>query len=80
MEMLIEILNKFDIANLFAMGIMFWFFYNRLDNKIDKIVKRLDKIETELHELDKRLCRLEGAFSAKDCCMIKDERVSRRAE
>jgi hypothetical protein len=25
-------------------------------------------------DIDRRLCRLEGAFSSKECCMLKDHR------
>jgi hypothetical protein len=35
---------------------------------------RIDKLDEKLTDVDRRLCRLEGAFSSKDCCMIKDDR------
>lgn len=44
------------------------------------IKKETSVIKKELNEIDKRLCRLEGAFSSKDCCMIKDDRKLSKAE
>lgn len=36
------------------------------------------KLDEKITDIDRRLCRLEGAFSAKDCCVIKDERQIRK--
>jgi hypothetical protein len=41
---------------------------------------RIDKLDEKLTDVDRRLWRLEGAFSSKDCCMIKDEKQMRKAE
>lgn len=41
---------------------------------------RLDKLDEKLTDVDRRLCRLEGAFSSKNCCMIKEERSLKKAE
>lgn len=42
--------------------------------------QRIDKLDEKLTDVDRRLCRLEGAFSSKDCCIIKEERHQRKAE
>jgi hypothetical protein len=34
----------------------------------------------DLKDLDRRLCRIEGALSSKDCCMLKDEQKMKKAE
>ncbi len=73
MELPIDILEKIDIVNLLAMAAMFWIFYNRIDKRFDKVDERFDKLEEKVTDIDRRLCRLEGAFSRKDCCMIKDD-------
>lgn len=34
------------------------------------ICNTLGKIDEKLTDVDRRLCRLEGAFSSKECCML----------
>lgn len=60
---------------------------NRIDQvekglgvRIDGLSIRIDKLDEKLTDVDRRLCRLEGAFSSKDCCMIKEDRNLRQAE
>jgi len=60
-------------------GLMSWI-YSRLDKRFDKIDQRFDRLEEKVEDIDRRLCRLEGAFSAKECCVIKEDRHYRRAE
>jgi len=31
---------------------------------------RIDKLDEKLTDVDRRLCRLEGAFSSKECCIL----------
>ena len=40
----------------------------------------LSKLDEKVTDIDRRLCRLEGAFAAKDCCMIKEDSRLRKAE
>lgn len=42
--------------------------------------KRMDKLEALVLDIDRRLCRIEGAISNKDCCMIKEEKSLKKAE
>ena len=48
----------------------------KLNDKIDKLDEKLsvkiDKLDEKLMDADRRLCRLEGAFASKDCCVIKE--------
>ena len=37
-------------------------------------LKQIGKLDEKLTDVDRRLCRLEGAFASKDCCVIKDHR------
>lgn len=91
MDYAIQIIDKLNIPQLIATGLIVWYFYQRLDAKIGKLEGRTDKIENSLSnkidklsdkidDIDKRLCRLEGAFSSKECCMIKDDRKLSKAE
>jgi hypothetical protein len=34
-------------------------------------LKKLEKLDEKLTDIDPRLCRLEGAFSAKECCTLQ---------
>ncbi len=61
----------------FSLLLVVW---NSLNHKIDKLENRMDKFDEKLMDIDRRLCRLEGAFASKDCCMIKDERQFKKAE
>ena len=58
--------------------------FEKVDSKIDKVEerlnKRIDHVDEKLTDIDRRLCRLEGAFSNKECCMIRDHRVNEKAE
>ena len=53
---------------------------NTLNKRIDGVEIRIDKLDEKITDIDLRLCRLEGAFSSKDCCMIKDERQFKKVE
>lgn len=58
--------------------------WNSLNTKIDNLDKnlgnRIDKLDEKVTDIDRRLCRLEGAFSSKECCMIKDSSQIKKAE
>lgn len=53
--------------------------FDKIDKRFDKVDERFDKLEEKVTDIDRRLCRLEGAFASKDCCMIKDERQIKKA-
>lgn len=67
----------------------------KIDTKLDAVEKRLgdqiqkldDRLSTQIQKLDekvtdidRRVCRLEGAFNNKECCMIKDSSQLKKAE
>lgn len=52
----------------------------RTESRFNKLDNRLDRQDNILLDVDRRLCRLEGAFASKDCCVIKDERHIKKAE
>ena len=54
--------------------------YYRMDNVEKNLTSRIDKIDEKLTDVDRRLCRLEGAFSAKECCVIKESPNRKIAE
>ncbi len=68
---------------MFAIQLVSWTFLNKkIDNVEVRLTNRTDSVETNLSnridkltevvtDIDRRLCRLEGAFTSKDCCMLK---------
>ena len=48
--------------------------------QFDRIDKKMEKFDEKLTDIDRRLCRLEGAFSSKDCCILKEEKHIKQAE
>ena len=55
MEEVIKFLSQIDVPNLLVIGLMFWFVYNRLDNKIEKLGSRIDKLQETVTDIDRRL-------------------------
>lgn len=53
--------------------------FDKVDARFEKVDARFDKLDEKVTDIDRRLCRLEGAFSSKDCCFLKDERLSKQA-
>lgn len=87
MEIVIEILKEINIAQLIVIGYMVWFFYNRLDKKIDKMGERIDKmgeridkLSEKVEDIDRRLCRIEGSLATKGHCLMEQSSIQRKAE
>jgi len=70
MENIIELLKSLNIGQLVVIGGMFWFFYHRLDGKIEKLETRLsadilgtnvriDGVHTRIDKLDEKLSQVE---------------------
>jgi len=62
---------------VFSLMLVIW---NATNKRFDGLDTRIEKLDEKLTDVDRRLCRLEGAFASKDCCMIKDSRHLREAE
>lgn len=52
----------------------------RIDFVESSLTMRIEKLDEKVTDIDRRLCRLEGAFASKDCCLIKDDRQLKKAE
>lgn len=77
MEMFLETLAKLDIATI--MILLGGVYLMNKSNKAE-INAKLDKMQETITDIDRRLCRLEGAFASKDCCMIKDSNQFKKIE
>lgn len=86
-DWILEILKEINIAQLIAIGAMIWFFYQRLEKKIDKVNERIDKVNERIDKLsekvediDRRLCRIEGSLQTQGHCLFNqshnDKKVS----
>lgn len=65
---------------LWAMGGGFTLMFGLLLVIWNSVSRRMDKFDEKLTDIDRRLCRLEGAFSAKDCCVLNEGHRHRHAE
>lgn len=54
--------------------------YTSLSKKIEKVDFKIDKIETQMNDIDKRVFAIETMLHMKDCCMLKDDRQIKKAE
>lgn len=72
-------MKELDIL-VWTMGIGFTFNFALMALLWQSMNKRFDKLDEKVTDIDRRLCRLEGAFSSKDYCMIKDDRHVQKAE
>jgi hypothetical protein len=71
-------------AITFALMKMMW---HDMDAKMDarflqmdsKFEGRFDKLEEKITDIDRRLWRLEGAFSAKECCILTSNKEMKKA-
>lgn len=66
MDKIIELAMQINLGNLIVIGAMLWFLYARIE-------KKLDKMQETITDIDRRLCRLEGAFNAKECCILTNQ-------
>ena len=65
------IITQLNLAQLVVICAMFWKFKSHMDSKFDRIESKFDKIETRLTSIECRISHLEGAFHARDCCVLK---------
>lgn len=43
------------------------------------LYSKIEKLDENMTDIDRRLCRIEGSMAAKECCMLKQEH-HRKAE
>jgi hypothetical protein len=72
-ELIIDIFKQINIGQLIAMGVMLWFFYSRLDGKLDKVNERIDRLSDKVDDIDRRLCRIEGSLATQGHCLFSNQ-------
>lgn len=80
MTELLEIIKNYDIHTILSMAAIFWFMSRGIRSDIKDIKFDLARIKEDIRDLDRRLCRIEGALSAKECCILKDEQRLKKVE
>lgn len=84
MDILIELLKEINIAQLTAIGAVIWFFYTRLDNKIEKSHQELKydiaKLSDKVEDIDRRLCRIEGSLASHGHCLFNQSSHDKKAQ
>lgn len=79
-DQLVQFLHDINISQLISIGAMFWFFYNRLSNKIDVVTIRLDnKIDSVHNRLETKIDDVKSYLEGKsDKLGDKIEDIDRR--
>jgi len=74
----VEIIRNVDPVTL----VFVIFGYFSLKNKFKDCATKEDfkNLQQQVFEIDKRLCRIEGALSAKECCMLKDDAKMKKVQ
>ena len=72
-DLVVEFLRTINVTQFIALGIMIWFFYSRLDKKIEKLEKKMDenvvnleaKFDNKFSKLNDRIDKLDDKLSEK---------------
>ncbi len=80
MKELLDLLKDYDVPTILSMAAVFWFMSRGLRSSLEEVKGDIREMKGDLKDLDRRLCRIEGALSSKDCCMLKEDQKLRKAE
>lgn len=72
-------MEKIDVV-LWAMGGGFAGTWMIMFFSLKQIREELRDMRKDIQDIDRRLCRLEGAFASKDFCVLKNDRQGQKAE
>ena len=65
----------------FGLMLVIWQSLNKRMDKLDeKLSNRIDKLDEKVTDIDRRLCRMEGAFSMKECCVLHNQEMKKEAK
>jgi hypothetical protein len=79
-QYVIELAKEINLAQLVIIGLMFWFFYSRLDGKINKLDEKINKLDEKVDDVDKRLCRIEGSLASQGHCLFSQNQAKEKAQ
>lgn len=72
-------MEKIDII-LWVMGAGFSMIFGLILVMWNNLTHTVEKLDEKITDIDRRLCRLEGAFTSKDCCVLKQDHNLKKAE
>lgn len=82
-DLVAEFLKSSNIIQLIAIGIMFWFFYTRLDQKLTatkmELKQEIRDLGGKVEDIDRRLWRIEGSLATQGHCLF-GQRETKKAE
>lgn len=61
-----EIIMAFMGLGFTALGTMMIYFNSSM-------ISEIKSLREEVRDIDRRLCRLEGAFASKECCILRHD-------
>lgn len=81
MDTILSLIKAMNVGDLIAMLGMLWFFYSRsngkiidlkieLKNEMKNVAEKVEKLETKIDDVDKRLCRIEGSLATQGHCLF----------
>lgn len=91
MDTFIELLKEVNVIQIFVILFSGWFFYNRLDQKIEKLdhkinnsvdglTIRIDRLSEKVEDVDKRLCRIEGSLASQGHCLFSQTKSEQKVQ
>jgi len=80
MQMIMWIIGIQTTIIIAILGGFLAYINNKIEGLDQKLSNKIDSLDEKITDVDRRLCHLQGAFSQKECCMIKDERKMTKAE
>lgn len=72
--------EKTDPLTIASIWAIVWYQLRPIKKDIMNIQSDIKKIQVDLQDLDRRICRVEGVLSAKECCLLKDDAQLKKAE
>ncbi len=83
-EMIGVFLQLCNPVQLIGMGLILYVFYKKLDNKIERkfdeckldfkeVKQEIKELNTKMHDIDKRLCRIEGSLDSHGHCLFHQQ-------
>lgn len=79
MDQIVEFLKQVNVAQIFVILVAIWFFYSRVDKKIEKLDMKIEKLGEKVDDLDRRLCRIEGSLSTHGHCLFTQAQTEKKA-
>lgn len=76
-EQFIELLKEINIAQIFVIFAGGYFFYDKMDKKMEG---RFEKIDNRLTRLENDMIEVKTILRMKECCILNDDRQAKKVE